>query len=94
MNEFAESWNFGPADEGSITVDEMVRQFKSHWDVFEYDLCSTSQQPHEAGLLKLDCPKTRIKLNWQAVWNAVTALKKTVDWYKNYNSVHPKEFWL
>jgi len=82
--QFAGAWNFGPADEGSIPVGDVVRDFKSHWDVFEYDLRSTSRQPHEAGLLKLDCSKARIKLEWQPVWNAVTALKKTVDWYKNY----------
>jgi len=80
--QYAEAWNFGPADEGSITVGEVVRQFKANWDAFTYELRQDAQQPHEAGLLKLDCSKARALLNWQPVWNAVQALENTAAWYR------------
>ena len=81
--DYAEAWNFGPADEGSITVGEVVRQFKANWDAFTYELYKDAhQQPHEAGLLKLDCSKARAKLNWQPVWDASQALEKTAAWYR------------
>jgi CDP-glucose 4,6-dehydratase len=80
----AEAFNFGPAEEGSITVDEVVRRFKAHWDGFEYELKSDPDQPHEAGLLKLDCSKARSKLDWHPLWDAAQALEKTAAWYKNY----------
>jgi CDP-glucose 4,6-dehydratase len=82
--DYAEAFNFGPAEEGSITVGEVVRRFKSHWDGFEYELKPDPDQPHEAGLLKLDCSKARSKLDWHPLWDAAQALEKTAAWYKNY----------
>ena len=41
-------------------------------------------QPHEAGLLKLDCSKAYMLLKWRDVWDSDTTFKKTVNWYKNY----------
>lgn len=84
--EYAQAWNFGPADEGAISVAEVVRQIKSHWDAFEYDLRPDAHQPHEAGLLKLDCSKARARLNWHPVWNSHKTFEKTVKWYKNFYS--------
>jgi len=41
-------------------------------------------QLHEANLLKLDCSKAHIKLQWKNVWNSETAFEKTVNWYKAF----------
>lgn len=82
--DFAEAWNFGPFDEGCISVEEIVRIFKSNWDAFTYEQQPSQDQPHEAGVLKLDCSKAKLKLNWHPVWNAPLAIKKTADWYKKY----------
>ena len=81
---FAEAWNFGPGDEGSITVEEVVKIMKKYWDEIEYDINPDPFQPHEAHLLKLDCSKAHIKLRWHSVWDSTTAFEKTVTWYKNY----------
>jgi CDP-glucose 4,6-dehydratase len=81
---FAEAWNFGPGDEGSITVEEVVKRMKKYWDEIDYDVTPDPTQPHEAHLLKLDCSKARIKLQWHPVWDSPTAFEKTVMWYKNY----------
>ncbi|MCT7554541.1 CDP-glucose 4,6-dehydratase [Aliarcobacter butzleri] len=82
--EFAEAWNFGPSDEGSITVEEVVLNVKKHWDKIDYEINSNPNQLHEANLLKLDCSKAHILLKWRDVWDSETTFKKTVRWYKAY----------
>ncbi len=82
--EFAEAWNFGPADEGSISVEKVVKNVKKHWDKIDYEINSNPNQPHEANLLKLDCSKAHILLKWKDVWNSKTTFEKTVKWYKAY----------
>ena len=86
--EYSEAWNFGPADEGSITVGELVRRIKIHWDAFEYELKPGYSQPHEAGLLKLDCSKASARLKWKPVWDSKTTFEKTIGWYNNYHTVN------
>ena len=39
-------------------------------------------QPHEATLLRLDCRKARVQLEWVPKWNLMNAVTKTVDWYR------------
>lgn len=82
--EFAEAWNFGPSDEGSITVEEVVKNVKKHWSSIDYEIEQKSNQPHEANLLKLDCSKAHILLKWKDVWESQTTFEKTVTWYKAY----------
>ena len=82
--EFADAWNFGPSDEGSITVKEVVTNVKKHWDKIEYKINEDVSQPHEANLLKLDCSKAHIILKWKDVWKSDTTFEKTVKWYKSY----------
>jgi len=82
--EFADGWNFGPSDEGSITVEEVVKNIKKHWNTIDYEINSNSNQLHEANLLKLDCSKAHILLKWKDVWDRDTTFEKTVKWYKSY----------
>jgi CDP-glucose 4,6-dehydratase len=35
-------------------------------------------------LLKLDCSKARIKLNWKGAWDSSTSFAKTAEWYKKF----------
>lgn len=80
----AEGWNFGPSDEGSLTVGEVVKLLKAYWDKIDYEITSNENQPHEAGLLKLDCSKAYTRLGWKSVWNAEKTFEKTAEWYKGY----------
>ncbi len=82
--EFAEAWNFGPSNEGSITVEEVVKNVKKHWDKIDYEINQDPNQLHEANLLKLDCSKAHILLKWKDVWDSETTFEKTVKWYKAY----------
>lgn len=82
--EFADAWNFGPSDEGSITVEEVVKHVNKHWDKIDYEINQDPNQPHEANLLKLDCSKAHILLKWKDVWDSKTTFLKTVKWYKAF----------
>jgi len=82
--EFSDAWNFGPSDEGSITVEQVVKNVKKHWDKIDYTINQVPNQPHEANLLKLDCSKAHILLEWKDVWDSDTTFEKTVKWYKSY----------
>lgn len=82
--EFAEAWNFGPSDEGSICVEEVVLHVKKHWDKIDYEISQMPNQLHEANLLKLDCSKAHIKLHWKDVWESEQTFEKTVWWYKAF----------
>ena len=82
--EFSDAWNFGPSDEGSINVEEVVKNVKKHWDKIDYEINRDPNQLHEANLLKLDCSKAHILLNWNDVWDSETTFEKTVMWYKSY----------
>ena len=82
--EFAEAWNFGPSDEGSITVEEVVHNVKKHWDAIDYEIEQNINQPHEANLLKLDCSKAHTLLQWKDVWESDMTFEKTVKWYKAF----------
>src|SRR5574344_1710918 len=82
--DFGDAWNFGPSAEGSITVEEVVKNVKKHWDKIDYEINKDPNQLHEANLLKLDCSKAHILLKWKDVWDSETTFEKTVKWYKSY----------
>lgn len=86
--EFGEAWNFGPSDEGSITVEEVVQNVKKCWNKIDYEITRNPNQLHEANLLKLDCSKAHIRLKWKDVWDSETTFIKTVLWYKNFYESH------
>jgi CDP-glucose 4,6-dehydratase len=82
--QFAEAWNFGPNDDGSIPVLQMVKQMRKTWNKIDYQIEQDENNPHEADLLKLDCSKARMKLNWKGAWGSRTTFAKTAIWYQSY----------
>lgn len=82
--ECAGAWNFGPNDDGSFTVLDVVTSMQTHWDKIHYTIEQNIQYLHEAHLLKLDCSKSRNELGWRGVWDAQTTFETTVDWYRSY----------
>jgi CDP-glucose 4,6-dehydratase len=81
---YASAWNFGPNEDDERTVEEIIRLLAAAWgrtDVYELD---DSTQPHESGLLKLDCSKARTELGWVPTWDVKTAVEKIADWYRAY----------
>jgi CDP-glucose 4,6-dehydratase len=87
---FSSAWNFGPNDNDIITVEEIVKSVIMSWGNGDYKI-DTSNQPHEAGLLKLDTSKARTFLGWKPVYNIYETIKRTVNWYKCFYKGVKKE---
>lgn len=84
QKQMASAWNFGPDNDGTKTVVELLAEMKNHWTKLSYQIETNSNQPHEARLLKLDCSKAHQLLGWQPVWSFAQCIQHTTEWYKNY----------
>ncbi|GGF20585.1 CDP-glucose 4,6-dehydratase [Hymenobacter cavernae] len=78
------SWNFGPYAEDTKVVEELVQTAIELWGTGTYEKPVLANQPHEAGLLKLDISKATSVLGWQPRYNAKAAIAATLAWYKAY----------
>lgn len=76
-------WNFGPNNNDTLSVEEILKLAINYWGRGKYEI-DKSVQPHEAGLLKLDINKAMSELNWNPVYDVEKAVEKTMDWYKSY----------
>ena len=83
--EFAEAFNFGPDVTDALPVSKMVELAIQSWGQGDFEVQSSSSNPHEAGLLKLDISKAVAKLGWRFQYTAPMAIQKTIEWYKYYN---------
>jgi CDP-glucose 4,6-dehydratase len=82
--EFADAWNFGPSEEENVAVGEIVQQVKKIWPKIDYEIDPLPDQPHEAGMLRLDCSKARAQLQWLPVWTSKDAVEITAQWYRAF----------
>jgi len=81
---YAQAYNFGPNTNDALSVEEMVIKSISCWGSGIYNIDVNSNNPHEAGLLKLDINKALKDLNWRPILNAHTTVERTINWYKDY----------
>ncbi len=54
------------------------------WPRIQYEISPDSSNLHEAGLLRLDCSKSRQRLNWRGTWPNDEAFSQTVQWYREF----------
>ena len=81
---FSQAYNFGPYVDDALPVSAMVEMAISEWGAGKYFVKQNADQPHEAGLLKLDISKAGEYLKWSPLYNAAQAVKATIGWYKAY----------
>lgn len=86
---YAQAYNFGPNTNDALSVEDMVVKSITSWGLGTYKAEINSNNPHEAGLLKLDISKAIKGLNWKPILNAQTAVELTINWYKKYYSNIP-----
>lgn len=91
-SKFSGSWNFGPSTYRTATVGELAESIVNYFNkgkiIKEPDL----NQPHEAGLLQLNCDKAHQELNWKPTWDLEKTFKVTADWYKRVLSGENVEY--
>jgi CDP-glucose 4,6-dehydratase len=78
---WAEAWNFGPREDDAQSVRWVLERFAALWPKVRWQQ-DDAEQPHEAGVLKLDCSKARMRLGWQQKLSLPKALQLTVEWYQ------------
>ncbi|RJQ40742.1 MAG: CDP-glucose 4,6-dehydratase [Nitrospiraceae bacterium] len=83
-NRFSGAWNFGPAEDDTISVAELITKVIELWGNNARWETDKGEHPHEAGFLKLDCTKARMQLKWKPGLGLARAVEWTVDWYKAY----------
>jgi CDP-glucose 4,6-dehydratase len=83
--ELARSWNFGPAPEGVLTVEEVVRRLAQGWPAIRYRIERPEKAPHEAGQLLLECSLARAQLRWRPLWDGEACFQRTVEWYRAHH---------
>ena len=85
-DKYAEGWNFGPNDEDCKSVSWILDEMVKNWGKNASWSLDKSNNPHEAGFLKLDCSKAHKRLKWKPKLNLKNALKSIVEWYKIFDS--------
>ena len=82
---YAEAWNFGPDSQDDKTVEWLISEFdKEYTGGGNVKIHENSDLPHEANYLKLDCSKSRKRLNWTPKLAIEKTLLMTSAWYKNF----------
>jgi CDP-glucose 4,6-dehydratase len=80
---FAKAWNFGPDASGDAAVGEIAEITARLWgDSARVECAPSTENPHEAGWLRLDSTLARTELGWKPRWSLEQALMQTVAWYQ------------
>jgi CDP-glucose 4,6-dehydratase len=83
---FGGAWNFGPRDEDTMCVEEVINILIKKWGLPATWIQDVGAQPHEAQSLKLDCSKARECLGWVPKWSLDQAIEQTVHWHQAYKN--------
>ena len=83
---YAGWYNVGPDEGDCFQTGALVDLFIRYWgDGLEW-VKMYDGGPHEANFLKLDCSKLKTVFGWKPHWNLDTAVEKTVEWTKCWQS--------
>ncbi len=79
---FSSAWNFGPPEDDARAVGWIADRVAHHWGTGVAWHSTPSTGPHEARLLMLNSAKAKTELGWTCRWDADTAIRHTVEWYR------------
>ncbi|MBN8837276.1 MAG: CDP-glucose 4,6-dehydratase [Sphingobacteriia bacterium] len=81
---FSQAYNFGPNASDALSVESMVKLAIECWGKGSFEIQKNLNQPHEAGLLKLDINKVLAEIGWRPIMNAARTIERTMNWYKDF----------
>jgi CDP-glucose 4,6-dehydratase len=79
---YSKAYNFGPLPEGHWQVKDLVEAAIAAWGSGSWKDVSLPSALHEAGLLRLDITRAGLELGWIPRLDAGTAIRWTLDWYR------------
>lgn len=77
-------YNFGPNNNSSITVIQLVRKVKSKWKNLEWNVIKVKKKDYESKLLKLNSSKAFKIIKWKCYLNANQTIDLVINWYKYF----------
>ncbi len=80
--EYAQGWNFGPAEEDARPVGWILHRMSELWPAELRWALDDGPHPHEARYLKLDSSLARARLGWRPLVALDHTLQSIVDWYR------------
>jgi CDP-glucose 4,6-dehydratase len=87
---YAEAWNFGPRERGSVCTKEVVRHIIDLWGSGSYQT-GTTQTEVETAYLRIDSDKAMARLGWCPVYDWQRAVAETVRWYQVYTAQRERD---
>ena len=79
----SKAWNFGPDVSSDATVGNVAEITARLWgESARVEYVPSTNNPHEAGVLRLDSSQARKELGWKPRWSLMQALEQTVAWHK------------
>lgn len=78
------NYNIGPDESDCVTTGRLVDIFCEKWGREARWISKYDGGPHEAGFLKLDCSKIKMKFGWKPKWHIEEAIQKSVEWYQAF----------
>ena len=79
---YSGSWNFGPEGDAARSVLGLAEAIVDRWGSGTIEVRTSADDPHEAGLLHLNCDKAHQVLGWNPRWNFERTVTETMDWYR------------
>ena len=86
--DLSEGWNFGPDKNSMIPVKKVAEGIIRKWGAGSINV-KEDKTKHEAGLLYLDCSKSKKKLGWKPKFDIYETIEYIVEWYKGYKEKDP-----
>lgn len=86
---YAQSWNFGPADDHARDVEWIANRIVAAWGNGARWKKIPTDELHEASLLKVDSSKARALLGWSQALCLEDTVDWTVFWYKQFLGGQP-----
>lgn len=79
------AFNFGPADQGAMTVAELARAFDAAWGSGPSHVCASTEVGEvETAVLRLSSRKAHDVLGWAPRLNTARAISWTARWYRDH----------
>lgn len=84
--EFCEGWNFGPDEEGTISVIDLITKLQDISGINLHIEIESAQKEHESHILRLNNSKSKDRLNWKPKLNIDQTLKFLWEWQNAYEN--------
>jgi CDP-glucose 4,6-dehydratase len=85
FEDFAEGWNFGPAENDVQSVKWILDKMTAKWPNSSWRVDS-SINPYEAGFLKLDISKAKERLDWKPTWGLEHTIDRIIHWNRAWKN--------